>query len=415
MRERINGRGESWSRIGAALVAWIVPALVLAGAAGVRAQSHDGHQGHSERSGGAGQTAPEHAGHAGHAPPPAPADDGVQQLGSIRVPDIVLKDQDGRDVRFYSDLIQGKRVVINTIFTTCTTICPPMGATYSKLQSLLEERGERDVHLISISVDPVRDTPERLKAWGEKFHAGPGWTLVTGPKLEVDRVLKGLEVFTANPEDHSPVVLVGDEPRGEWTRAYGLVAPSKLLELVDSIGGAAAAPAATPGEDDRNREAARAYFTDVVLLSQRGEEKRLYSDLLAGHTVVIHPFFTTCKAACPATMAKLQKIQAWLGDRLGSEVNILSMTVDPQTDTVEVIEDYAAKLGPRPGWYFLTGQPEAVSFALKRLGQHVDDPELHTSLLLVGNVDTGLWKKAFAYAETDELIRIVDSVLSDEG
>ncbi|HEX8336317.1 MAG TPA: SCO family protein [Pyrinomonadaceae bacterium] len=147
----------------------------------------------------------------------------------MSIPDVELLDQDGRKVHFYSDLVRGKVVVINFIFTTCTTVCPPLGATFARVQ---REVAGRDVHLISISVDPVTDTPERLKAWGAKFKAGPGWTLVTGAKPQVDELLRALSASAARREDHTPTVLIGNEAAGQWTRAYGLTSPGKLVQLI---------------------------------------------------------------------------------------------------------------------------------------------------------------------------------------
>jgi cytochrome oxidase Cu insertion factor (SCO1/SenC/PrrC family) len=151
----------------------------------------------------------------------------------VNIPDVELLDQDGRKVHFYSDLVKGKVVAVQFIFTTCTTVCPPLGATFARVQRELGERAGRDVRLISISVDPVTDTPERLKAWGEKFKAGPGWTLVTGAKPQVDELLKALAASTARREDHTPTVLVGNDAKGQWTRAYGLAPPSKLVQLIN--------------------------------------------------------------------------------------------------------------------------------------------------------------------------------------
>jgi protein SCO1 len=151
------------------------------------------------------------------------------------IPDVALVDQDGKRVRFYTDLVQGKVVMMNFIFTSCTTICPPMGATFAKVQKVLGERSGRDVHLISVSVDPGTDTPERLKAWSQKLGAGPGWTLVTGDREDVTKLLKALGVYTASISDHSPLVLVGNDVQGRWTRAYGLAPPTKLVELIDGM------------------------------------------------------------------------------------------------------------------------------------------------------------------------------------
>jgi protein SCO1/2 len=178
------------------------------------------------------QTAHEHHHHEAAAAPSQPA---AEVPVKPSIPDVALVDQDGKPVRFYSDLVQGKVVMMNFIFTSCTTICPPMGATFAKVQKELGERAGRDVHLISVSVDPATDTPERLKAWSQKFGAGPGWTLVTGDRENITKLLKALGVYTASITEHSPLVLVGTEPARRWTRAYGLAAPARLAELIDHL------------------------------------------------------------------------------------------------------------------------------------------------------------------------------------
>lgn len=159
----------------------------------------------------------------------------VEKVGELRIPDLPVVTQDGEEVHFYSDLVADRVVAMNFIFTTCRTICPPLGANFGKLQDLLGERAGRDVHLISVSVDPVTDTPERLKAWGELFGAGPGWTLVTGTKTEVTKLLKSLQVFTPDFNDHSPVVLIGNAATGNWTRAYGLAPPKDLAAILGDL------------------------------------------------------------------------------------------------------------------------------------------------------------------------------------
>jgi protein SCO1 len=179
--------------------------------------------------------------HASHAP------------AKMTIPDVELLDQDGRKVRFYTDLVKGKTVAINFIFTTCTTVCPPLGATFARVQRDLGERAGRDVRLISISVDPATDTPERLKAWGAKFHAAEGWTLVTGPKPQVDELLRALGAATASPADHTPTVLIGNEAAGQWTRSYGLARPAVLVGLID----AAAAGRLDAAKDSNPKESVK--------------------------------------------------------------------------------------------------------------------------------------------------------------
>lgn len=156
----------------------------------------------------------------------------------MNIPDIEVLDQNGRKIHFYTDLVKGQTVVINFIFTTCTTICPPLGATFARVQKELGDKVGRDVRFISISVDPATDTPERLKAWGAKFHAGDGWTFVTGNKPQVDELLRVLGASSARREDHSPTVLIGNDAHGTWTRTYGLANTSQLVQIInDIIGG----------------------------------------------------------------------------------------------------------------------------------------------------------------------------------
>jgi cytochrome oxidase Cu insertion factor (SCO1/SenC/PrrC family) len=148
----------------------------------------------------------------------------------MNIPDVELLDQNGRKIHFYSDLVKGQTVVINFIFTTCTTICPPLGATFARVQ---KELGNKDVRFISISVDPATDTPERLKAWGAKFHAAEGWTFVTGNKPQVDELLRALGASSARREDHSPTILIGNDVKGTWTRTYGLAKTSEIIQLIN--------------------------------------------------------------------------------------------------------------------------------------------------------------------------------------
>ena len=178
-----------------------------------------------------------HASHDDHAHHQAPKPGQVEYRTEegLSIPDVPMVTQDGREVHFFRDLVQDKVVAMNFVFTTCTTICPPLGANFGKLQEELGDKLGRDVHLISVSVDPVTDTPERMKAWGDVFGAGPGWTLVTGEKDDVTQLLKALQVFTPDIRDHSPVVLAGNAAKGTWTRAYGLAPPKELAGILSDL------------------------------------------------------------------------------------------------------------------------------------------------------------------------------------
>jgi protein SCO1/2 len=164
---------------------------------------------------------------------------------------------------------------------------------------------------------------------------------------------------------------------------------------------------------------AKQYFTDVVLINQDGQRLRLYSDLLRGKTVIFDTFFASCKNSCPRMSAVFSDLQERLGKRLGNGVLLLSLTVDPQTDTPEKLKAYADHFHAKPGWMFLTGNPEDVQFALNKFGQRVEQRENHFNLYIVGNEATGLWKKVLPMHQSgemrtaDELMEVVDSVTHD--
>ena len=339
---------------------------------------------------------------------PGKADKAVK---GISIPDVEVYDQNGKKFHFYTDLVKDKVVAIQPIFTTCTTVCPIMAATFSQIQNVSGTQVGKDFNLISISIDPLTDTPDRLKAMGAKFGAKPGWTLVTGSKLNIDKLLRALNMFAASKEDHSPIVLIGNEAKDNWTRANGLASPGKLTELINGM------ISASPSKTQRPVEnlSAKKYFTDVVLVNQNGENMRFYSDLLKGKVAVIHTLFTTCSEACPVITQKVVEIQKALGDRLGKDVHLISLSVDPLTDTPKRLKDYADKLEAKPGWYFLTGKKENMDFALQKLGQFVENKETHMNIILIGNDRTGLWKKLFSMAKVEELIKIVEGVLNDKG
>ena len=164
-------------------------------------------------------------------PSPTPAADAALTFSSSKIPNTRILDQNGKQLNFYDDLIKGKTVAVNFIFTTCTTVCPPLTATFRRVQQTASERG-LDVKLVSVSVDPVVDTPERLRAFAEKFNAGQSWNFVTGEKGEIDALLQLLGVAVANKNDHTPMILIGNDSVDYWTRAYGLSPPSRLVDLI---------------------------------------------------------------------------------------------------------------------------------------------------------------------------------------
>ena len=153
----------------------------------------------------------------------------------VMIQDLDLRDQDGRRVRFYSDLIKGKVVVLSFFYTSCAYICTMQGKLFSELQSLLGERLGKSVFLISVTTDPVKDNPERLKAWVARYSAKPGWTLVTGEEAEMNKLLIQFTGNTAGGGMHLAATFIGNDRTGFWISGVGVFAPEELLRAIDYV------------------------------------------------------------------------------------------------------------------------------------------------------------------------------------
>lgn len=190
-----------------------------------------------------------------------------------------------------------------------------------------------------------------------------------------------------------------------------------LLVLLTAVCANAQEPTGPPGPNPTTRvsQQAEKYFTDIELVNQDGKKMRFYADLLQGKTVIINSFFATCQGSCLPITRNLEKVQEALGDRLGKDARIISISVDPAVDTPAELKAFGKKFHARPGWYFLTGPKENVEFVLKKLGQFVEDKQDHYNIIIIGNDRTGLWKKAFGLAKSDALVEVVESVLDDKG
>jgi protein SCO1/2 len=140
-----------------------------------------------------------------------------KQIEGLRIPDVRLTDQGGHQARFLSDVLRQRAAVVSFIYTSCETTCPLVGATVAAIADHFQKDG-LDFAMVSISVDPDYDTPARLLAWRERFGDIPQWTLLTGPKREVEQLLRALGTYSANLEDHSDILLIGPDADGRWTR-----------------------------------------------------------------------------------------------------------------------------------------------------------------------------------------------------
>jgi protein SCO1/2 len=158
--------------------------------------------------------------------------------GANYFPNVPLVTQDGKKVRFYDDLIKGKVVAINFIFTGCSASCSMETARLREVQELLGDRMGKDVFFYSISIDPDNDTPEALKHYAKKFKVGPGWVFLTGKIDDISLLRQKLGLYVPEREqgktDHNLSLIVGNQSTGRWMRASPFENPNLLATQLGS-------------------------------------------------------------------------------------------------------------------------------------------------------------------------------------
>jgi protein SCO1 len=151
-------------------------------------------------------------------------------------PNVTLTTHDGIDVRFYDDLLKGKIVAINLMYTTCNYVCPLETARLTQVARVLGDRMGRDIFFYSISIDPEHDTAAVLKEYASKYRTGPGWTFLTGRKEDIDLISKKIGLYSepdpGNPDGHTPMLLVGNEATGQWMRNSAVDNPRFLATTI---------------------------------------------------------------------------------------------------------------------------------------------------------------------------------------
>lgn len=167
--------------------------------------------------------------------PPATSLAGV--WGRNYFPNYRLVNQDGEELRFYDDVIKGKVVSINFMFTSCADVCPVETAKLRQVQQMLGDRVGRDVFMYSITIDPEHDTPEVLKAYREQFNIGPGWQFLTGKREEIEDLQKRFGLYVRSrqeidPLDHNVSLMLGNEATGRWLKRSPFDNPAVLANTL---------------------------------------------------------------------------------------------------------------------------------------------------------------------------------------
>lgn len=144
------------------------------------------------------------------------------------LPDLELTAMSGEPTTLSAELDIGKPVMINFIFTTCTTICPVMSGTFAQVQSQLGPEAD-EVRMVSFSIDPEYDTPERLRAYAKQFGAGSQWQFLTGDLDSLISVQKAFDVYRGNKMNHEPTTLMRRSPGEPWVRLDGIASAAQIV------------------------------------------------------------------------------------------------------------------------------------------------------------------------------------------
>ncbi|MGG7675544.1 SCO family protein [Pseudomonas sp. WC2] len=160
--------------------------------------------------------------HEGHAPEPPATVAAAPAKGTHDAKtwftDTPLQDQNGETLRFYSDALQNRIVLLNVIFTSCNDACPLITQKLKEVRELLGDKAP-EITFISLTSDPLRDTPAVLKAYNLKQGSDdPHWLFLTGDKAQMDLVLSRIGQIVPTPEQHSTQLIVGDVANKRWSK-----------------------------------------------------------------------------------------------------------------------------------------------------------------------------------------------------
>jgi protein SCO1 len=184
----------------------------------------------------------------------------------------------------------------------------------------------------------------------------------------------------------------------------------RTLRLMAAVAVAATAIWASSDGSAQNRPWGESYIPNLTVTTQRGKPVKFYDDLVKGKIVIISFIYTSCTDICPLTTARIALLEEKLGDMVGREVFLISMTVDPKTDTPERLKQYAEQFGAGPGWSFVTGKPEDIRAINYKFGDRSGVISEHRNEIVIGNDATGEWQKDSVFGDIDRLVMTVRSL-----
>jgi protein SCO1/2 len=152
----------------------------------------------------------------------------TRATANYQAPNITLTRSDGARVDFARELDDGRPVLLDFIYTTCTTICPVMSQTFAEVQKRLGNDATK-VKMVSVSIDPEEDTPARLAEYAKRYRAGPQWTFYTGTVEASIAAQRAFEAYRGDKMSHSPITFFRAAPGRPWVRLDGFATPDALM------------------------------------------------------------------------------------------------------------------------------------------------------------------------------------------
>ena len=204
-------RGEQWVVRLIAILLWMIGLLIFT----TLVQAHEVAQ--------AADAADPHAHHHHQA-----SAETTRSMANYSVPDLKLVRDDGRAVSLPDEMNDGRAVVLTFIYTSCTTVCPMTSHTLAQLEKKLGAARD-SVHVMSISIDPEQDTPQRLREYAKGYSAGPEWQHYTGSLAASQTAQRAFDVYRGNKMNHQPAMFVRLAPGAPWTRLDGFATADQLL------------------------------------------------------------------------------------------------------------------------------------------------------------------------------------------
>jgi protein SCO1/2 len=194
---------------------------------------------------------------------------------------------------------------------------------------------------------------------------------------------------------------------------------STMLTLLASAATSAVSASAMAWDSNRRQKTVdprEEYFTNAEFIDHQGKPRRFYEDIIHDRVVVVNMMYTACTSICPANTASLLKVRQALGDRIGRDIHMVSLSLLPELDSPSALRTYMKRYGIGPGWTFLTGTRSHMDAVRRKLGFYDTDPAAdadvfrHTGMLSIGNDKIERWCMVPALSATDQIVRSIQEI-----